>query len=770
LGGTSTATHDDTAQTRLDKLDAVLARSFTPPQDAPLIAEMLSLPNDGRYPALQLTPQERRQKTLATLTAQIEALSRSNPVLMIFEDVHWFDPTSLEALGRMVERLRTLGLLLIVTHRPEFEAPWTGRPYVTALNLNRLGEREIAALIDCVTGNDLLPKSVRQDIIERTDGIPLFVEEMTKAVMEAESEGDARRTAATVSFSALVVPASLHASLMARLDRLGAAKAIAQIGAAIGREFSHPLIAAVAGKPEQELQSALDRIITAGLLFRHGMPSHASYLFKHALVQDAAYGSLLREPRRALHARIAETLETQFQKIAENQPELLARHYTEAGIVEKAATLWGEAGLRSIERSALVEAVEQLSRGLTQIATLAGTPAMRHEQMKMQVALTNTLFHVKGFAAPQTKAAAEQARLLIEQARAFGERFENPLLVFSVLYSSWAASYTEFNGDAMRELAVQFMSLAKDQEASIPIMVGHRLMGTSLMETGEIAQGRAHYDQAIALYDPTKHRSLGSQFGQDVRIAALGYRARTLWMLGYPDAGLADARKGLAEAREVGRAHDFMFALGLTAWVNLLCGDYIAGKAQFDEVVTFANEKGSQFALAAATLAQGWLLALTGQASSAVTMLNSGIGALRSTGATPGPWYLSYLARAHAELGQFDDAWRWITEASTIVEITKEKWVEAEVHRMSGEIALLSLKPNTAKADAHFQRALAVAGQQQAKSWELRAAMSLARLWRDQGKVQQARELLAPVYGWFTEGHSTRDLKEAKALLEEMAT
>ena len=304
--------HDDSPQAKLDKLDALLAQSFTPQQNAALLAEMLSLPNDGRHPTLELAPQQRRQKTLEALTAQLEALSQSKPVLMIFEDVHWVDPTSLEALGRTVDRLRTLGVLLIITFRPEFEPPWIGRPYVTVLSLNRLGEREIIAMIDRVTGNKALPESIRQDIIERTDGVPLFVEEMTRAVLEAESEGEARNTAAAVPSSALAVPASLHASLMARLDRLGSAKEVAQIGAAIGREFSHALLAAVVSKPERELNSSLDRLITAGLLFRQGVPPHASYLFKHALVQDAAYGTLLREPRRALHARIAETLESHF--------------------------------------------------------------------------------------------------------------------------------------------------------------------------------------------------------------------------------------------------------------------------------------------------------------------------------------------------------------------------------------------------------------------------------------------------------------------------
>ena len=312
--------HNDTAQAKLDKLDALLAQSSTSPHDAALLAEMLSLPNDGRYPALELTSPEWRQKTLEALVLQVAALARENPLLMIFEDAHWADPTSLELFGRILDKIPSLRALLVVTYRPEFDPPWIGRPHVTALTLNRLGDREIAAIIDSVTGNKLLPPSIRRDIIERTDGIPLFVEEMTKAVLEAESEGAARKTAAAVPSSGLNVPASLHASLMARLDRLGPAKEVAQIGAAMGREFSHPLLAAVVRKSEEELGSALGRLTAAGLLFRQGVPPQATYLFKHALVQDAAYGTLLREPRRALHARIAETLESQFAEIAENQP------------------------------------------------------------------------------------------------------------------------------------------------------------------------------------------------------------------------------------------------------------------------------------------------------------------------------------------------------------------------------------------------------------------------------------------------------------------
>ncbi len=372
-------TRDDTPPAKLDKLDAVLARTSTSMEDAALFAEMLSLANDGRYPALDLPPPQRRQRTLEALGSQIEALTRQSPVLMIFEDAHWTDPTSLELFGRTVDGIASLRVLLIVTYRPEFEPPWIGRPHVTPLTINRLAQRDIDAMIDRVVGNKQLPASIRRDIVERTDGIPLFVEEMTKAVLEAESELEARRMAAAIPSASLAVPATLHASLMARLDRLGPAKEVAQIGAAIGREFSHALLAAVVRRPEAELDTALDRLIAADLLLRQGVPPHASYLFKHALVQDAAYGTLLREPRRALHARIAEAIESQFAEIAENQPELLARHCAAAGLIEKAAGLWGKAGQRSLARSALVEAAEQLTRALAQIAALPATPSLRRE-------------------------------------------------------------------------------------------------------------------------------------------------------------------------------------------------------------------------------------------------------------------------------------------------------------------------------------------------------------------------------------------------------
>jgi class 3 adenylate cyclase/predicted ATPase len=764
-------THDDNTRAKLDKLDALLAKSLTPRQDAALLADMLSLVNDGRYPTLELDPQQRRHKTLEALAAQMEALAQTKPLLMVFEDVHWIDPTTLEAVGRTVDRLRTLGVLLIVTYRPEFEPPWIGRPYVTALTLNRLGEREITAMIDRVTGNKALPRSIRQDIIERTDGVPLFVEEMTKAVLEAESEGEAQRTTAAVPSPALAVPASLHASLMARLDRLGSAKEVAQIGAAIGREFSYGLMAAVAREAEADLASALDRLTAAGLLFRQGVPPHATYLFKHALVQDAAYGTLLREPRRALHARIAGTLETQFTGIAENQPEILARHCTEADLIEKAAYLWGKAGQRSLERSALVEAIEQLKRALSQIASLSGTTALRREQTKLQVALANALMHTKGYATVETKAELDQAREFIEQAEALGESPKDPLLLFSVLYGFWAANFVGFNGDVLRDLAAQFLALAEKQGAIGPRMIGHRLMATSLQFAGDFASGRAHYDQALALYDPVEHRSLATRFGQDLRVVILSFRSLTLWALGFPDAARMDSERALKQAQDIGHAGSLMYALYSATWLHVLCENGSKANAHANKLVALADETGAAFWKAGVMGCQGCVFALTGEPFDAVRVITSAADQWRSLGTKLWiPLYTTYLVRAYLQLCQFDDAWRCISDAMTAIETTKERWCEAEVNRLAGEITLELLEPDATKAESYFDRALTIARQQQAKSWELRAAMSLARLWRHQGKVNEARELLAPAYGWFTEGFDTLDLKEAKALLDALAS
>ena len=761
---------DDALQAKLDKLDALLRQTSTSAEDSALFVDMLSLPNDGRYPVLELTPRQRRQKTMDALIGQVEVLSSSATVLVVFEDVHWADPTSLDLIGRLVSNIASHRVLLLISFRPEFEAPWIEQAHVTVLALNRLAPRDVDVMIDQIIGDNPLPAAVREDIIERTDGIPLFVEEMTKAVLETSSEDEARRAVALVPSPAMAVPASLHASLMARLDRLGAAKELAQIGAAIGREFSHELLAAVACRPEAKLEMQLDRLIRAGLLFRQGVPPHATYLFKHALVQDAAYGLLLREPRRHLHARIAEAFESKFNEIADNQPEVLARHCAEAGNVEKAAVLWGKAGQRSAQRSALVEAAEQLKRALNLIKSLPGTPALRREEIKLQVELITPSIHVSGYAAAETRAAEERALLLIEQAQALGESPEDPLLLFSALYGSWAANIVAFNGDVMRELAVEFLALAEKQSATGPPMIGHRLMGLSLLHTGEIAGGRAHLDRAIAFYDPAEHRHLATRFGQDVGASTLAWRSLALLLLGYPQDALADVVRALKIARESRHSGTLIYVLNFSVFPHVYCGDFAAANAIIDEFDILKDQIGSVFWGGWGTVQRGCVLALTGKVTEAVENIASGIAEMRSTGTRLWmPLFLSHLAKAKAEIGQFDDASTIIDEATAAVKTTKESWYEGEINRVAGEIALLGKEPDVAKAEACFATALEIARKQKAKSWELRAAMSMARLLCAQGRRGPARDILAPVYGWFTQGFDTLDLRQAKILLDELA-
>jgi class 3 adenylate cyclase/predicted ATPase len=662
---------DDTSQAKLDKLDRLLKQTSTSAQDAALFAEMLSLPNDGRYPAVELTPQQRRQRTLEALLLQADALARSCPVLMVFEDAHWADPTSLELFGRAVDRIRTRSVLLIVTFRPEFEPTWIGQPHVSFLSLTRLVPREVGAVIDHIVGNKSLPANLRQDIIERTDGIPLFVEEMTKAVLETESEGEARRAAALIPSPALAVPAALHASLMARLDRLAPANELAQIGAAIGREFSHPLLAAVVRKPEAELQTALDRLIGAGLLLRQGSTPHATYFFQACTCT-----------RCGLQHAAART--------------------------ETCASSQNRRNLRKSVRGDLREPARAVGASLH-----------------------------RGRADRESRGAVGQSRTAL---------------------------------DVMRELAVQFLALADKQRATGPLMMGHRLMGLSLLHTGDIVDGQAHLDRAIALYDPAEHRPLATRFGQDVGAATWSWKSLAYRLLGYPQAALADAEHALKVAREIGHSATLMYVLNFSAWTHIHCGNYAAANALVDEFSAFKDQTGSLFWGAWRMMQRGCLLALTGKASDAVQTITSGLAAMRSTGTTMWvPLWLSYLTRANAKIGQFGDARRCIGEAMAAVETAKERWCEAEVNRIAGETALLSPEPDLAKAEAYFERALAVAREQQAKSWELRAAMSMARLWRDQGRRSQARDILAPVYGWFTEGFGTLDLRHARAMLDELA-
>jgi predicted ATPase len=703
------------------------------------------------------------------LLDQLEALARRQPLLLAFEDAHWADATSIELLDLMSERIRRLPVLVLITFRPEFEPPWTGLPSVATFSLGRLAQQDARAMVERLAGDRAISAEIVDQIVAKADGIPLFIEELTCTILDSilQTSNDPAHQLPL----APTIPSTLQDSLAARLDRLGLAKEIAQIGAAIGRHFTYALLRAVAPMEENALREALARLEGSGLVLCRGRPPEATYTFKHVLVQDAAYNTLLREARRTLHTRIGETLETQFTEIAESQPEILAYHYAQAGLIEKAVGLWHKAGQQSLARSALVEAAEQFKRALAQIDTLRVTATLHRERINLQVALINPLVHLKGYAAAETKSAAERARLLIEEADALGESPEDPLLLFSVRYSLWVANYVAFNGDVVRELATQFLALAERRKLRIPLVIGHRLMGRALLSTGEIAQGLVHFERALTLYDndSTAHRAFAMRFGQDVQVSIFSYRSIAMWMLGHYDAATADAEKSLKDARGIGHAATLMYALYHTSFTHIHCGNHAAGMAEAEELVALAHEKGSVYWKARGMINRGCVLALAGKGSEAVQILRSAIDAYRSTGASLfTPWYLSALAQSYAELAQFDDARRCIGEAIATIKTSEERWYEAEVNRIAGEILLKSSGQHAVKADTYFKNALEIARQQRAKSFELRAAISRARLWRDQGDREQALDLLTAIYGWFTEGLETTDLKEARALIEAL--
>jgi class 3 adenylate cyclase/tetratricopeptide (TPR) repeat protein len=749
---------DDSTQSKLDKLEAVLAQTSNSIEDAAYFAEMLSLPNDGRYPATELTPQQRRQRTMEALVAQVEALAKQNNVLMMFEDAHWTDPTSLEVLDRIVDRIRTLRVLLIVTFRPEFDPPWIGRPHVTALTINRLEQRHIGAMIDRIVGNNPLSASIRLEIIERTDGIPLFVEEMTKAVLEADSEGAAAHVAAAVPFPALAVPASLHASLMARLDRLGPAKEVAQIGAAIGREFSHGLLAALVDKPQIELNSALDRLIAARLLFRQGMPPHARYLFKHALVQDAAYGTLLREPRRGLHARIAETLERQFPEIAATQPELLARHCTESADLHKAVTYWLKAGQQAARRSGNAEALSHLARGLELLDSMPDSTEVCQEAIKFLTTRAVVLRIAKGYGSDELVATLLRARDLCQ-------RGGDTRQMFQILFGLWTAKAGRADWLGARALAEECLALARQEADTAMLIEAYRLLGSTAVYMAEHSTAEQRLRDALALYEPKKHRSNTLLYGYDPGTTCNGYLSWTLWFQGKVSEALAASEASIRLAIESEHAPNLALAYGWATFLHLCTHDLEALRSLTPKLIAHCEEHGFSHWLALGKIGHGWCLGRSGDAAGGLAWLRVGIDEFHSLwgGFLVSSWHVCLADLLRIDR-QFLEARAVLDSSLQMIERSNEHLWWAENHRVRGEIA--RDVGDIREAVTAFDQAMKLARNQSARSLELRAANSLGKLWVDNGEWQKAHDLLAPIYNYFTEGFDTPDLKDAKVLLD----
>ena len=751
--------HGDTPQARLDKLDAVLAQTSTSLEDAALFAEMLSLPNDGRYPALALSPVQRRQRTLEALTSQVAGLASQQPVLMIFEDAHWTDPTSLEAFGRAVDRVKTLPVLLIVTFRPEFNPPWVGQSGVTSATLNRLGEREAAAIIARLVGNKELPADVMAEIVERTDGIPLFVEEMTKAVLEAGSEGEARRTAATVPSAALAVPASLHASLMARLDRLGPAKAMMQLAAALGREFSYELLSAVAPSDDAKLLAVLNQLVAAGLLFCYGTPPHATYLFKHALIQDAAYGTLLREARRDLHARIASTLHDNFPQIRDTQPEILAHHYFEAGQLGAAIKWRAKAGNRALRRSAFVEAIQQFKNGLNLLDVLPEGIERAKREIELQTGLGVALTANKGYAAHETGKAYTRARQLCEEVG-------DTTALVRVGYGQYLYHLMAGEVRQSHQLATETLELAERIDNDDARVLGHRTLGVSLFELGQLAEARRELEAAAELFDLRK-KQRQSALASETRIMISTWLSYLLVFQGYFNDAIQAREIAWTEANASSALHTRAFSLGFGAALSYQIGDHQDFLNRAHALHALASEQALHFHKTIGLMYLGWCRMKLGDID-ARSVFQEGLDGYRNSGSR---WALPMWLGGFSALLPDNDEQRVtiLDQAFEAVESTQEQWYAAELHRLRGDFARTGRCPNDDLAEENYSTARRIAQEQGSMLLNLRASTSLALLFRDQGKIVEASDLLGPVYGWFTQGFNAPVLRRAKALLDKLS-
>jgi tetratricopeptide (TPR) repeat protein len=659
-------TRDDSAEQKLDKLEQVLSRSRLDLQETvPLLASLLSLPA-SHYTLPAFSPQKQKEKTQAALVAWLIEETEQKPVYNTWEDVHWADPSTLEVLNLVVDQAPTARLYVLLTFRPEFTPPWGNRSYLSQMTLNRLGRQHVETMVEKVTRGKALPSEVVQQIVAKTDGVPLFVEELTKMVLESEAVG-ARRA---VPLQSLGIPATLQDALMARLDRLGTAKETAQLGATLGREFSYDLLQTLSPLTAETLQQGLRQLVEAELVYQSGVPPQARYLFKHALVQETAYQSLLKSRRQQLHQQIAQVLEGRFSETKETQPELLAYHYTEAGLTEQAIPYWQRAGQRAIERSAYVEAVAHLTKGLELLKTLPDTPERVQQELTLQLALCDALVTVKGYTAPDVEKTLTRARELCQHLG------ETPHLV-PVLWRLFLFYIIRRELQTTLELSERLLRLAQSVQDRYHLSAAHACLGITLYWLGELTLARTHLEQAIALYDPQKHPRPTVNTA-DPRVDCLSYASWTLWHLGYPDQGLKRSHEALALAEGLSHPFSLAYALGFAAWFHSFRREGPLARERAEALITLSTEQGFPFWLAVGMGVRSWTLAEQGQ-------VQEGIAQMRQSRA---PYALALLAEVYGKAGQVEEGLSALTEALAVMNKTGERVWEAELYRLKGELTL----------------------------------------------------------------------------------
>ncbi len=781
---------DELPAARLEKLERVLAAYRFPLAETLLLfAALLSVAvPEGRYPPLGLTPHQQRQQTHDALAAWLMEETERQAVLAVWEDLQWADPSTLEVLGLAIDQTPTVRMLTVLTFRPDFTPPWPTRSHMTPLTLNRLERPQVEALVGHLAGGKALPAEVVQQIVRKTDGVPLFVEELTKMVLESNLLRPVNgHYELRGPLPSLAIPATLQDSLMARLDRLSEVREVVQLGAVLGREFAYEILRLLTTIDESTLQARLGQLVAAELLYQRGRPPRARYIFKHALIQDAAYASMLKSTRQRAHQQIAQVFAQHFPEIVETQPEVVAHHYTEAGLTEQAIPYWQRAGQRAVERSANVEAIAHFTKGLELLKTLPDTPERTQQELLLQTTLGPAFMAAKGYAAPEVEQAYARA---LELCRQVGEtpRLLQVLLGLETFY------FVRSELQTARELGEQSLSLAQRMQDPARLLGAHYALGSALFHLGEFASAREHLEQGMALYDPQKHRSRAVQ---NPGVACLSYAACSLWKLGYPEQALKRSHEAIALAQELSHPFSLALALNWAAWLHQLRREGRAAQERTEAEITLSSERGFAFYLAFGTVLRGWALAEQGQEEEGIAQIRQGLAAYRATGAETGrPCFLALLAEAYGKGGQAEEGLTVLAEALAPVNKNEDRYYEAELYRLKGQLTLQKFQVSgfkfqassrvgnahqnvseagtvggahpTIEAEACFHKAIEIARRQQAKSLELRAVMSLSRLWQ-QGKKKEAQDMLAEIYGWFTEGFDTKDLQEAKALLVELS-
>ena len=755
---------EDLPDTKLDKLEAILSQAGDASvADAPLYAALLSIPPGARYPALKHTPQRQKELMLTALSRQLLGLACSRPALLLIEDVHWIDATTLEAISRSISSIKTAPVLLLITFRPEFLPPWLDQSHVTMLRLNRLRREQVRAMVIDVTDGKELPPEVYDQIVSRTDGVPLFVEELTKTVLESgqlRAAGD--RYIAIAPLPSLAIPATLHDSLIAQLDRLASIKEIAQIGAVLGREFSYRLLAAVAPTAGAPLEAALAQLCAAELIFVRGEPPDSTYIFKHALVQEAAYASLLHSKRSRLHGQIADALTEHFPEIIETHPELMAHHLAKAGLTERAIEYLKKAGERAILHSANVEAIGHLKGALELLQSLPDHQGGTRKALELVVLLGQAMIAGRGYAAAETKEVLLQAKALIDEST-------DPAQKFSILYGIWACHYVGGEVVLQRDAAADFLREAERHGDTAALCLSHRALGTTYVTMGEFAAGRQHLERARVLYNPEEHAEFRYQYGQDIGATALSYLSWALWHLGYFDQASEVAAEAVRRAEEVSHPHTLAYTIcHARGMLDVFRRRPEETPSYAGLVVSLCDEHGFPFWAAGGRILNGWAATCQGETELGIELLRDGLAAWRKTGARLWlPIFLALQAEAHAKAGHSDTALQIIEEALLISEETGERWAIAEVLRIKAGLLLATGRP-TEEVEALLVNSLQIARHQQARSWELRTACDLARLWQHQGRGAEALQLVQTICDQLTEGFDTADLRDAKALLAEL--